>query len=234
MLKEELGIPYPKIDTLFERDSDFNVTDVLRNPVIATINEWDVDEKVDGTNVRVMFVKDAAGAPIVRFGGRTDNAQMPTDLLKYLQDTFTLEKLLGVFGADGSVPDVVMYGEGYGPGIQACGGRYRKDKSFRLFDVLINGKSWLDVKTREGIASSLAIKTVPYLGRMGFEEIVALVKEGFSSITASEDGGDGELEAEGIVARPIEPLYDRRHNRLIIKLKTIDFRHERKGSGTPA
>lgn len=30
---------------------------------------------------------------------------------------------------------VVLFGEGYGPKIQGCGGRYRKDVSFAIFDA---------------------------------------------------------------------------------------------------
>lgn len=30
---------------------------------------------------------------------------------------------------------VVLFGEGYGPKIQACGSRYRKDVSFAIFDA---------------------------------------------------------------------------------------------------
>lgn len=89
-----------------------------------------IDEKIDGTNVRVFW--NPNDAVPVKFGGRTDNAQMPTSLLNYLQNTFTLEKLYKQFP---SASQVILFGEGYGPKIQACGSRYRDDVSFILFDV---------------------------------------------------------------------------------------------------
>jgi hypothetical protein len=61
---------------------------------------------------------------------------MPIPLLTHLQNTFTREKMLAVFP---DVKKVILFGEGYGPKIQACGGRYRKDVSFILFDVVIWG-----------------------------------------------------------------------------------------------
>jgi hypothetical protein len=52
---------------------------------------------------------------------------------------------------------------------------------------------------------------------MTLEQIVTLVREPFASKV-------GTAMAEGIVARPIEPLFDRKGARIIIKLKTRDFK----------
>lgn len=101
---------YPKIETLFRRGPDHKVLeDQLRCPEFALINDWRVTEKVDGTNIRVSLeqapcedpahysvghVAESCDTPWrVRFYGRTSRAQLPTFLLEYLQDTFTLEKM---------------------------------------------------------------------------------------------------------------------------------------------
>ena len=204
---------YGKIETLFERDkSTFVVNpDVLKSPVLGTIREWDVTEKIDGTNIRVML--SAAGE--VTFGGRTDAAQIPADLIRYLITTFQSDLMKSVLWLEAPV-DVVLYGEGYGAGIQKGGGLYRKDKSFILFDVLIGGKWWLDRISVENIAERLGIDAVPYLGMMRLEHIVHLVEKPFQSRI-------GTAMAEGIVARPIETLFDKHMKRIIIKLKTKDF-----------
>ena len=204
---------YPKIETLFERDKATFVVDPnkLKSPVIGTIREWDVTEKIDGTNIRVMLDLDGT----VRFNGRTDNAQLPGDLVQYLVRTFQQDKLKEVLWRGGP-QSVVLYGEGYGPGIQKGGGLYRADKAFILFDVLVDGKWWLDLEATQGIAAALGIDHVPYLGRMTMSEIVSLTCIPFQSKI-------GTAMAEGIVARPIEPLFDRRGSRIIIKLKTKDF-----------
>ena len=211
------GFPeYHKIDTLFERDERF-VVDVnrLKKSVIGTISVWDVTEKIDGTNIRVMLGEDGT----VQYGGRTDAAMVPADLIKYLMLTFPAESLRAAFWIDGVPTSAVLYGEGYGAGIQK-GGSYRSDKAFILFDVLVGGKWWLDWDAVCDVAIKLNIDRVPFWGRMTLDEIVNLVQPGFASMI----GG----QAEGIVARPIETLFDKRGERLIIKLKTKDFKPGRR------
>jgi hypothetical protein len=203
---------YGKIDTLFERDDRF-VVDIsrLRKPVLATIREWDATEKIDGTNVRVMLSTDGK----VTFGGRTQSAQMPADLLMCLMRAFPADRMREALWLDGKPVEAILYGEGYGAGIQK-GGCYRPDKAFILFDVLIDGKWWLDWAAVCDVASKLGIDTVPYLGRWTLERIVEHVRNPFPSRI-------GTGQAEGIVARPIETLFDKRGERVIIKLKTRDF-----------
>ena len=202
---------YPKIETLFERDAHFVVNPLsLRSPVLGTISEWDVTEKIDGTNIRIML--SVTGE--VTFGGRTNNASIPADLVQYLIKTFAPDKIKTLW-RDEPI-DIVLYGEGYGAGIQKGGGLYRPDKSFILFDVLFGGKWWADYKAVADIATKLDVDVVPYLGRMTLGEIVELVQNGFASRI-------GNTQSEGIVARPIETLFNKRGNRIIIKLKTKDF-----------
>lgn len=204
--------PYHKIETLFERDPETFVVNPrrLKSPVLATISEWDVTEKIDGTNIRVMLSADGE----VQFGGRSDNAQLPTDLLLKLMQMFPAERMKQALWINDPVP-AVLYGEGYGAGIQK-GGSYRQDKSFILYDVLIDGKWWLDKEAIDDVASKLGCDVVPYLGRMTLDEIVSLVRNPFASCI-------GSGMAEGIVARPIETLFDKKMARVIIKLKTKDF-----------
>jgi RNA ligase len=206
---------YHKIDTLFERDGQTFVVDPtrLKASVLGTIREWDVTEKIDGTNIRVML--GATGE--VTFGGRSDNAQIPADLVRYLIATFPPERLRAALWLNPDEPvNVVLYGEGYGPGIQKGGGLYRADKAFILFDVQVAGLWWLDREAVDEIARKMGIASVPYMGRMGLDQIVKLVRVPFPSRI-------GTATAEGIVARPIETLFDKRMKRIIIKLKTRDF-----------
>ena len=216
-----MSIEYPKIDTLFERSPETFVVDPtkLKHPVFGTIKEWDVTEKVDGTNIRVMYEpavppsEEGAGRPpMVYFNGRTNNANTNGDLLRVLDKMFPVEMFVAHFQTP-----VTLYGEGYGAGIQKVGGLYRPDKSFILFDVLIDNKWWMDTTQVQDIADSLQIESVPYLGRYSLDEIVKMVRDGmYSSVNYA-------CKAEGIVARPIETLFDKRGNRVILKLKTKDF-----------
>jgi hypothetical protein len=205
---------YHKIETLFERDRATFVVDParLKASVLATIRDWDVTEKIDGANIRVMLSESGE----VSFGGRTNAAQIPADLIQHLIRAFQQDKLKSAVWIDGTPVEAILFGEGYGPGIQKGGGFYRSDKSFILFDVLVAGKWWLDHEAVTDVAQKLGIDVVPYLGRMTLGQIVELVRTPFPSKL-------GTAMAEGIVARPIETLFDKRMQRIIIKLKTKDF-----------
>ena len=215
---------YHKIETLYNRLPDFSVGSELRNPVYGAFKTWHVTEKIDGTNIRITLTEDGE----VALGGRTDAAQIPADLIQYLHDTFTPEKMqaaMWIPDAEGKVAPVkaVLYGEGYGAGIQKGGGLYRPDKAFRLFDVLVSDQWWLDWKNVEDVAAKLSIKTAPYLGDFTLEQIIDMVKVGMPSVVSVEDSGQ-ERMSEGIIGRTIEPLFDRRGKRIILKLKTSDFK----------
>lgn len=209
---DSTGMPeYPKIETLFERDEGFAVNpDKLRLPVLGTIDSWDVTEKIDGTNIRVMLSAEG----VVLIGGRTARAQLPADLFNTLVRDFPAEHMQEVLWRDGPV-DAVLFGEGFGAGIQK-GGDYCQEKTFALFDVLIGGEHWLDREAVLEISTKLICPIVPYIGRDTLTGIVKGVRDGF-------DSRIGTTKAEGIVARPIDTLFDRRGKRIIIKLKTKDF-----------
>ncbi len=208
---------YPKIETLYERDDKTHRLKpelILKNRVYGIIKTWHFTEKIDGTNIRCIW-KDGK----LTFGGKTDNAQIHADLIKHLHETVTPEKLNTAFpvGEDGIPADVVIYGEGYGAGIQK-GGDYSPTKNFIVFDVLIDGKWWLAWEGVCDVAAKLGVPVVPYLGEMTLEQATELVRAGFSS-----NLGGGKAKAEGVVGRTIEALFDKKGHRLIVKLKTKDF-----------
>lgn len=96
--------------------------------------------------------------------------------------------------------------------IQKGGGRYIKDEvSFILFDVKID-KWWLRRPDIEEIAGDLAIKVVPVIGYMTFEEAIEYVSNGYKS-----------LIAEGLVLKTDLGLLDRSGQRIIAKIKARDF-----------
>lgn len=183
-------------------------------------NTWVFTEKVDGTNIRVMYT--GAG---VSFGGKTDDAQMPVFLLYKLQELFegTVKRQLfkEIFekpNPDGTVnePQVCLYGEGYGAKIQKGGGNYISDGvSFVLFDVKI-GDMWLNREDVEDIANKFGLKIVPILGEGTLAQAVEMTKKGFNSQW-------GEFISEGLVLRPKVELQTRRGHRIITKIKHKDF-----------
>jgi len=212
---------YPKIETLYKRDTRGVVIEGdYRNPLFPVVKYWQVTEKIDGTNIRVELTENGE----VNLYGRKENSQIPQPLVNYLTKTFTKEKMQQLWLTDEKYP-ILLFGEGYGKGIQKVGELYRSDVSFRLFDVVIfyhNRIIWLDWEDVEKFAQKLEINTVPFLGEKTLGETMLMVKYGFCSTVAKEDIGKTDVPAEGIVAR--SPFYDKNGNRVIFKLKTKDFR----------
>ncbi len=199
---------YHKIETLYERGDNFKIKPelILKNRVYGIIKTWHWTEKIDGTNVRAIW-KDGK----LSFNGKTDNAQMPGDLIKWLYEHVKPEAMADIFQGT----NAVVYGEGYGAGIQK-GGLYSSTKKFIGFDVLVEDKWWLSREDTNDVLIKLGLDSVPYLGEMTLEEATAKVKQGFPSAI-------GTAQAEGMVGRPIETLFDKKGHRLIVKLKTKDF-----------
>ena len=206
---------YPKINTLWKRDekNKFNIIEGdFSCPEFASICKWHITEKIDGTNIRVIWNSQREDSPT--FLGRTDEAQIPPFLLDKLKEIFTREKLLKHF------PDselVVLYGEGYGNKIQSVGKKYRKDNSFIIFDANIGGW-WLEPHNVKDIAIKLNIDYVPELGIRTNKEIISLVKGSFRSSLAEDN-----LNAEGIVARSHPLMLFRDGSPIMWKLKTKDY-----------
>ena len=205
---------YHKIKTLWKRETDKPCDMIIGEYALPEFEllkdlEWVATEKVDGTNVRIMWDGDK-----VKFGGKTDNSQMPMFLVDKLNELFggeVNEQLLEQTFEDGGV---CLYGEGYGPKIQKGGGNYG-DVGFVLFDIKI-GYTWLKREDVEDIAKKLGIKVVPIIKTGTLKELSEFVEKGFSSQW-------GDFISEGIVARPKVELLDRRGNRIIIKMKHKDF-----------
>jgi hypothetical protein len=204
---------YGKIETLFERDEKtFKVrVGEIKNRTYSLLKTWHWTEKVDGTNIRCVWQNNT-----VTFGGRTDNAQIHADLTKWLYENVTAEKMRAAF-PDGS--GAVLYGEGYGSGIQKGGGDYCPEKRLILFDVLVDAKWWLNYEAICDVGDKLGLAVVPSFGEMMIEEAADLVREGIRSRCAINIS----KMAEGLVGRPTETLFDKKGHRLITKIKTKDF-----------
>ena len=193
-------------------------------PEFANIKKWLVQEKVDGTNVRVVYSElpqpegfDSVSCITIK--GRTDNSDMPKKLYWHLQEAFGKTLMREVF-PDTDKAYVTLYGEGYGPQIQKGGGNYRKDIGFILFDVKI-GNWWLQQSAVKEIAAKLNVPYAPTIGIMTEHEIVAYVKSKPLSLCSLTP-----QVMEGIVARP-EPLVLFRDGKpLMMKLKCREFQEK--------
>lgn len=210
---EGIKLKYEKINTLFKRDTKENkhviMLGSLSKEEFNNVRTWSMSEKIDGMNIRVIYTKEG-----VEFRGRTDNAQIPATLFKVLTDMFPVEKLAEVFDLE-LADTIILYGEGYGAGIQS-GGKYRDDQSFILFDVKID-EIWIAEGDVTRFALELGIDRVPLLGNALYEDVSHFVE----SEPKSRVGKKPVME--GVVARSHPLMLDRMGRRIIFKLKVKDF-----------
>lgn len=206
---------YPKIQTVWLRDPATKFKSLLREqwakPEFGYLadREWEFTEKVDGTNVRIIWDGD-----MLSYGGRDNISQIPQFLLGRLEEIF--EPQLDVFVSKFGSNQVCLYGEGYGNKIQHGGHLYIPGgTNFILFDVKVGGW-WLERDSIADVAASFNIDTVPVIGSGTLLDMVELVENRLLSQF-------GDFVAEGIVARPGVQLFNRFGERVITKIKSKDF-----------
>ena len=207
---------YQKIQTIFLRDPENKYKTLLEGQFakpefdyLADL-EWIFTEKIHGMNMRIIW----DGEEVI-FKGRTDNAQIPNDLLENLKAQFIDSEVF-----DGIDP-MTLYGEGYGAGIQKGGGNYRPDKGFILFDIkALNG--WLPfaemVEQARSIQETTFLEVAPVILRGTLLEAVEKTRAGFNSLCSAE-----VHTAEGLVGRPPVEMRNRWGERVITKIKHADF-----------
>lgn len=193
---------------------------------------------VHNCNIRVTLTRDdATGGLLFKFDGRTDRAEMPKPLLEKLDEIFHHSvrrvALDECFNYLKSGESIVLYGEGYGAGIQK-GGDYGP-VDFILFDVTVEG-AWLKQSAVEDIAAKLDIKCVPIIGHGNIHDAALMIEQMALGVPSGNVVfGYGwkyhrdlwpDKEPEGIVLAPAydATLFDRHGHRILSKLKLKDYR----------
>ena len=253
---------YQKINTIFMRDAKNVIMPYERftEPEFEYLRslKWRGEEKVDGTNMRIEVTKvpiwdgGIEGRAIngvefkVRIAGKTDNANIPKNLLKHMQEKYPDEKVLAALGLKEFIPVdewenehnwlsyeqipniYTIYGEGYGEGIQSGGWYIKGGNEFIVFDVKVND-IYLKTNVRDEIAAKLGAPVVPLVGYFTLDEAIEFVRKGFRSLIAQNP--DAKM-AEGLVLRTDPGLRNRMGNRIIVKIKYKDFQKYRAVYGT--
>lgn len=218
---------YTKINTLYKRYREGDLKNCIilgdysdKETEYLKDNLWLCFEKIDGTNMSYYW--DGHNREI---HGKSESAQIPPHLQKKMEELVTPEMLAEVFPIKydengNELPmNIRIYGEGYGSKIQKGGGRYiSNDTDFIVFDINIDGW-WLTTDAVSEIAEKLGLKTVPFVDEMTIPEAEEYVKKGFISAVSE----DRTYKAEGLVCRPKVPLFNRRGERIIVKIKTCDY-----------
>lgn len=201
---------YPKINSIYKRDVNGKLIpgEYSQEEFKYLENcQWFATEKVDGTNIRIIWDGEK-----VEFRGRTDKAIIQPTLLKTLNESFTdIDLYRQVFGNQ----KAIVYGEGYGNGIQQAGKHYLPNSNnFIAFDINISGW-WLKREDVLDLCSKMNIIAVPYIAKDTLVNLEKIVINGFNS--------DLTKYPEGIVAKPLVDLYGRDGKRVIVKIKRKDY-----------
>lgn len=220
----EIHETYTKINTLYMRDTKGKtILGEFSRPEFKYLYDvlWLAFEKVDGTNLSCYW-----DGHDIQYHGKTENYAFPPQLLAKMQELLPMEKLAKVFPLKydengNEIPFIVkIYGEGYGDKIQKHGNRYIKnDVNFTVFDIKIND-FWLEWDSVVDICNKLEISHVVPFGELTLREAEKMVKKGFKSPISE----DKELFSEGLVLRPLVQFFNRKGERVMVKIKTCDYR----------
>lgn len=207
---------YHKIETLFERDTETKklIYGKFKNETVEYLkdNEWVFTEKIDGMNIRIFW-----DGHEVSFYGRTDKSQIPEELMNRLTELFGGNINEEIFEQNFREMPVMLIGEGYGGKIQS-GGNYKREQDFILFDVIISD-NFQPREVVEKIANQFKVDVVPII-------LTGTIDEGINYVKALPKSTIGTADMEGLVGRPKMELRDRCGHRVIIKIKTCNFKEE--------
>lgn len=204
---------YRKIANLFKFDTKYKHIEGLNEPY-KTLKDikWIGTEKVDGTNVRVYW-----DGHKITLAGRTDNAQWQGDLYGELEKIFLVQEMEYIFEQVFGDKEAYVFGEGYGPKIQAGGGLYSDTPKFIVFDITIDGHE-LNRSNVEDVANKLGLDVVPVVFQGNLDEAQEFVADHQMSTL-----GNHEHEMEGLVLTPVVDIYDNKGNRIKCKCKYRDL-----------
>jgi hypothetical protein len=213
---------YQKINTLWKRDGQNKVITgdyASREFEDLRYADWTWTEKIDGTNIRLGW--DGFGFTI---GGRTNNAVFSPTVYKALHEVAEqiTPKMRELFPAQ----FVVIYGEGYGAGIQKGGG-YRSTPGFIAFDARVGDFSgfppnapMLSGRKFSELTDELGLDRVQVLGSCNIVDAWSLMLARYFHSTFEG------VALEGIVGRPENGYYKRNGDVLspiICKMKYKDI-----------
>ena len=206
-------IEYHKINSIFKRNEKKEFIPEYSCPEFEYLQncEWNWTEKIDGMNIRI-----GCNGQKIKIKGRTNNAELSTNLTDYLIKLFPIEKLKDIFEIQEG-QEVILFGEAYGHNIQKVAKLYSKQYQFILFDILV-GRIYLKRESVNSIAEQLGIKSVPIVAQCSLLEIIKKIKQKDTISQVAEN----EMLCEGFVGYPVCGCLDRMGRRIITKVKHCD------------
>ncbi len=217
---------YTKFSSPFVKDEKYLNIDELSQEL--PIGNWIKTEKIDGTNIRIILTKpDEEGNREILIGSRKlilnkedKGSRQYLDCLKEVN----LNKIKEYFEEIKST--VVIYGEGYGAGVQR-GGIYAKDKNYRVFDIRI-GLAYQDFEYVKKVCIDNQLNIVPIFSNVDeitYQECLESLRHFDGTLINEGCGG----VPEGLVYKFEPVLLNKYGERLIFKIKRKDFKEFKKG-----
>lgn len=213
---------YPSIDEVYTITSVPNVGKryslTIPDPVVKSLMyiPWYCTEKIDGTNIRISW----DGNRSVEFIGRKNkDGNLPEDhtgVPDLLREKFDIDKYMSQ-EYPGKAMD--LYVEAFGPKLSKTGDWYGDYPRLALLDVRING-IWLEPDNVADVAYTLNLEMPPEIPVGSLNQAIEIVENGM--VSRFDD-----FPAEGIVAKAMHGLLNRKGERIVTKIKT-EFFHGKK------
>lgn len=223
-------IKYPKIETLFDRNKDFVVDPGRwRRRDFPVISQWEIYEKIDGTNIRIHYIPSETMSDgtvvggIVNFYSRNSdepNVNIPPVVLKFLRELFDYDRISKLL-----FTETILFGEAFGGKIQGMSKLYGTSPRFALFDVIQYGY-WQSRDVVFGKSVDLEVEMAPLLGVIGSVELLnpyARVLGDYASVSKLASTSQSH-RPEGVILHPRGCVLQNGYGeRVIAKLKWVDF-----------
>jgi RNA ligase (TIGR02306 family) len=185
-------------------------------------------EKLHGTNFRVGKIAEqnetgektyvyAAGS----HGVRRKEFGVDENRSKYWEPmTENMKKLLDHLCGDQS--DVIVYGEIYGAGVQDMAYGLVGARSFRVFDIAINGR-YMNYDDKKNLFDQFGIEMVPILYRGPFSKEILKEHTSGSTTMCPVDKAGKFKGREGVVITPTIERHNMKIGRVILKSISADY-----------
>lgn len=186
---------------------------------------WIFTEKVDGSSVVLYWDGDR-----VSYFGHTTKSKFPPYMTEFL-DKYKSDEYEGIVEQVFGNKSVAVFGELYGPKI-GPGANYSDSLNLIVFDIMVGATlgdgierpgTWLDWHDVVDVCEKLGLMHVPVV-----EEFDGMTLEGASMASVYlnsrlVDEGKPSYPAEGVVARPMSVLLDKRGNAIRYKVKRKEY-----------
>jgi hypothetical protein len=205
---------YPSIKSIDNKHDDIK-------EIISKLGNcpWYAREKIDGANTRIIWNKGADNFEIM---SRNIKEIQHKPLRNYLEATFNGDAMMEKFveNVSKSYKQIILFGESVGEKIQE--NIYKiSGYSFVLFDVMIDGQFG-----SEGCVEWVSQELGIYKPQILYRGTIPWIAADFIARPNPSQFGrlwSTEVEAEGIVLLPEMQLYNRRGERIILKMRRESF-----------